>query len=93
MLCKKIKNACDVIDTACTIDEQFERPWQPLKGISIKNMYVPEFCYPNTTKISRETVPLNLIYYKHSVTYLTKHIHNTVLYLQYVDLRGQATQM
>jgi hypothetical protein len=36
-------------DTACTIDERFERPWQPLKGISIKNIYVPEFSYPTTT--------------------------------------------
>jgi hypothetical protein len=38
-------------DTACTIDERFERPWQPLKGISIKNIYVPEFSYPTTKKI------------------------------------------
>jgi hypothetical protein len=26
-------------DTPCTIDERCERPWQPLKGISIKNIY------------------------------------------------------
>jgi hypothetical protein len=51
MLCKKNKNACGVNDTACTIDERFERPWQPLKGISIKNIYFPELSYPNTTKI------------------------------------------
>jgi hypothetical protein len=68
MFCKKIKNACSVIDTpctvhevsstphpkydtACTIDERFERPWQPLKGIYIKNIYIPELSYPNTTKI------------------------------------------
>jgi hypothetical protein len=39
-------------DTACTIDERFERqPWQPLKGISIKNIYVPELSYPTTKKI------------------------------------------
>jgi hypothetical protein len=38
-------------DTACMIDEQFERPWQPLKGISIKNIYVPELSYPATKKI------------------------------------------
>jgi hypothetical protein len=55
------KNACGVIDTACTcacginetactIDEQFERPWQPLKEISIKNKYVPELSYPTTKK-------------------------------------------
>jgi hypothetical protein len=38
-------------DTACTIDERFERPWQPLKGIFIKNIYVPELSYPTTKKI------------------------------------------
>jgi hypothetical protein len=37
-------------DTACTIDERFEQPWQPLKGISIENIYVPELSYPNTIK-------------------------------------------
>jgi hypothetical protein len=37
-------------DTACMIDERFERPWQPLKGISIKNIYVPELSYPTTKK-------------------------------------------
>jgi hypothetical protein len=36
--------------TACTIDERFERPWQPSKGISIKNIYVPEMSYPTTKK-------------------------------------------
>jgi hypothetical protein len=53
MVCKKIKNACGVIDTACTIDERFGRPWQTLKGISIKNIYVPELSYPTTKKIYR----------------------------------------
>jgi hypothetical protein len=48
-------------DTACTIDEWFERPWQPLKGISIKNIYVPELSYPN--RKSRDTVPLTVLYY------------------------------
>jgi hypothetical protein len=38
-------------DTACTIDERFERPWQPFKGISIKNIYVPELSYTTTKKI------------------------------------------
>jgi hypothetical protein len=38
-------------DTACTIDEQFERPWQPLKGKSIKNINVPELAYPTPKKI------------------------------------------
>jgi hypothetical protein len=50
LLCKKIKNACGVFDNACTIDERFERPWQPLKGISIKNIYVPGFSYPTFKK-------------------------------------------
>jgi hypothetical protein len=36
---------------ACTIDEQFKRPWQPLKGISFKNIYVPELSYPTPKKI------------------------------------------
>jgi hypothetical protein len=48
---QKIKNACGVNDTACTIDELFERPWQPLKGISIKKIYVPELSNPTTKKI------------------------------------------
>jgi hypothetical protein len=64
---KKIKRACGVndtactvhavsltphakYDTACTIDERSERPWQPLKGISIKNTYAPELSYPTTKK-------------------------------------------
>jgi hypothetical protein len=42
---------CGINDTACTIDERFERPWQPLKGIFIKNIYVPELSYPATKKI------------------------------------------
>jgi hypothetical protein len=67
MLCKKIKNACGVndtactvhagsltphakYDTACTIDGRFERIWQPLEGISIKNIYVPELSYPTPRK-------------------------------------------
>jgi hypothetical protein len=54
--------ACGVIDTACPlhtvsftphvqINQRFERPWQPLKGISIKHIYVPELSYPTTKKI------------------------------------------
>jgi hypothetical protein len=54
---QKMKNACGVndnastihavsphakYDTECTIDERFERPWQTLKGISIKNINVRE---------------------------------------------------
>jgi hypothetical protein len=34
---------------AFTIDKQFVRPWQPLKGISIKNIYV--LSYSTTTRI------------------------------------------
>jgi hypothetical protein len=37
--------------TVCTIDGRFEWPWQPLKGISIKNIYVPELSYPTTKNI------------------------------------------
>jgi hypothetical protein len=53
----RMHGACGIIDTmtphakydtACTIDERFERPWQPLK--SIKKIYVPEFSYPTTKK-------------------------------------------
>jgi hypothetical protein len=32
-------------------DETFVRAWQPLKGISIKNIYVRELSYPTTTKL------------------------------------------
>jgi hypothetical protein len=42
--------ACGIIDTACTIDERFERPRQTLKGISIKNIYVPEMSFPTPKK-------------------------------------------
>jgi hypothetical protein len=38
-------------DTACTIDGRFEQPWKAIKGISIKNIYVPELSYPTTEKI------------------------------------------
>jgi hypothetical protein len=48
---QKMKNARGVIDTACTFEEQFERPWQPLKGISIKHICVLKFFYPTTTKL------------------------------------------
>jgi hypothetical protein len=27
-------------DTTCTVDERFEWPWQPLKGIFIKNIRI-----------------------------------------------------
>jgi hypothetical protein len=37
-------------DTAGTINEQFEQTWQPLKRISIKNIYVPELSYPTPKK-------------------------------------------
>jgi hypothetical protein len=58
--CGVIDTACTVhvvsltphakYDTACTINERFEWPWQPLKGISIKNIYFPESSYPTTEK-------------------------------------------
>jgi hypothetical protein len=38
-------------DTTCTIDEKFKGPWLPLKGISIKNIYVPKLSYPTPKKI------------------------------------------
>jgi hypothetical protein len=50
---RKMKNVISMhakYDTACTIDKRFERPWQLLKGIPIKNVYVPEFSYPTTKK-------------------------------------------
>jgi hypothetical protein len=59
--CGVIDTACTVhavsltphakYDTAYTIDERFERPWQPSKGISIKNIYVLELSYPTTKKL------------------------------------------
>jgi hypothetical protein len=51
---KQRDTACTVrekYDTTFTIDERFERPWQPLKGISIKNKYVPALPYPTTKNI------------------------------------------
>jgi hypothetical protein len=33
-------DACEVIATEYTIDERFEQPWQPLKGISIKYIVI-----------------------------------------------------
>jgi hypothetical protein len=47
------KTACGVNDIACkicTIGERFERPLQPLKGLYIKNIYVPELSYPPLKK-------------------------------------------
>jgi hypothetical protein len=50
---KNFKNARGVNDTACTIDERFERPWQHLKGKSIKNIF------PNcpTTSLKKNISP------------------------------------
>jgi hypothetical protein len=59
-------------DTACTIDEWFERPWQPLKGISIINVYVRELSYATTTKyINLKGLPNKKIFV-HAVS-LTPH--------------------
>jgi hypothetical protein len=56
-------------DTACTIDERLERPWQPLKGISIKNIYVPELSYPTTKKyINLEGLPKKMFVHALSLT-------------------------
>jgi hypothetical protein len=44
-------------DTTCTIYERFERPCQPLKGISIKNIYVPELSYPTTNSMNLKGIP------------------------------------
>jgi hypothetical protein len=59
--CGVIDTACKVhvvsltlhvkYDTVCTIDERYERPWQPLKGISFKNIYVPELSHSTSNKI------------------------------------------
>jgi hypothetical protein len=34
-------------DTACTIDQRFERPWQPLKRISLKNHICSRLVLPH----------------------------------------------
>jgi hypothetical protein len=47
MLCKKMKNEYGVND-----------PAHPLKGISIKNLYVPELSYPNTLQKYRNLTGL-----------------------------------
>jgi hypothetical protein len=44
---------CSVIDTAYTINERFRWPWEPLKEIAIKNIYVLELSYPTTKKICK----------------------------------------
>jgi hypothetical protein len=69
---KKIKNACGVNDTPCTIDLLFERPWQPLKGISIKNLYVPELSYLTTKKIYKFKWATQKKIFMHAVS-LTSH--------------------
>jgi hypothetical protein len=38
-------------DTACTIDERFAWPCQPLMGISIKKIYARELSYHTISKI------------------------------------------
>jgi hypothetical protein len=42
--------AVSYIATACTIDGRFVQPWQPLKSIFIKNIYVREFSYTTLQK-------------------------------------------
>jgi hypothetical protein len=41
----KLKKWCGVNYIGCTIDERFVPPLQPLKGMSIKNMYVHELSF------------------------------------------------
>jgi hypothetical protein len=43
--------ACGVIDTACKIWHTM-RPWQPLKGMSIKNIFITEMTYPTTRNVN-----------------------------------------
>jgi hypothetical protein len=82
----RMQGAFGVIDTACTkkfsnnfkkwkscaVDERFERLWQQLKGISIKNMYVPELSYPTTKKYINLNALPNKKIFLHAVS-LTPH--------------------
>jgi hypothetical protein len=61
---KKIKNACEVNDTARSTNDS-TGPWQPLKGISINKTYM----FPNYP-----TPPLKNIYINLKGLYLTKNI-------------------
>jgi hypothetical protein len=45
-------------DTACIMDQRFMSPWQPLKGIPIKNIFT-RMSYPTTKKFSCTGVPVN----------------------------------
>jgi hypothetical protein len=48
-------------DTACTIDKQFKRPWQPSKGISIKNSFYPSHIFYNSTDRAIRSVPVPVV--------------------------------
>jgi hypothetical protein len=47
---KNQRQNIDMMHDACGVIESLTWPWQPLKGISIKNIYVPELSYPTTKK-------------------------------------------
>jgi hypothetical protein len=64
-------------DTACTIDERFERPWQPGTVISIKNIYLCEMSYPMITKIDKFKGATKQQMFVHAVA-LTPHVHCTI---------------
>jgi hypothetical protein len=66
-------------DTACTIDERFERPWQPLKGMSMRcgvsdtactifafenRSYLGEFESEFKKALSRESGAQVVLFYK-----------------------------
>jgi hypothetical protein len=59
-------------DTACTIDERFERPWQPVKEISMKNIFVPELSYATTKKLYKFKEATEQKIFVHAVS-LTPH--------------------
>jgi hypothetical protein len=45
-----VHDACGVIDTACTINESFERPWQPEREYLSKTYMVPNCPTPPLKK-------------------------------------------
>jgi hypothetical protein len=47
-----MQNGFAKYDTSWTLNERFVRPWQPLQGISINNIYIRKLSYPTTTIIN-----------------------------------------
>jgi hypothetical protein len=78
IICKTAMVACGISDTACTIVERFERPWQTLKGISIKKIYVPELSYPTTKKIYNFKGATQQKIFMHAVS-MTLHAHMSMI--------------